>query len=75
MKSPLNELKKLCDLPLICGLAAAMIMLPACGDKSQPPPPKLFQQERGALEKAKGVEQAETKQAEDLKGEEEKQTK
>ena len=75
MKSPLNELKKLCDLPLTCTLVAVVMTLPACGDKSQPPPPKLFQQERGALEKAKGVEQIEAKQAEDLKGEEERQTK
>ena len=75
MKLPLNELKNLCGMPMTCSLAAAMLMLTACGDKTQPPPPKLFLQERGALEKAKGVEQTETKQAEDLRGEEEKQTK
>lgn len=61
-------------------LIAAMLMLSACGEKSPPPaqraaPAKLFQEERGALDKAKGVEQTEAKSAEDLKREEEKQTK
>jgi hypothetical protein len=66
-------------LPRIA-LTAAVLILTACGDKPQPPAPqnppaKLFQQERGALDKAKGVEQTEAKSAEDLKREEEKQTK
>ncbi len=59
-------------------LIAAVLSLAACGDKTQPPvpqtaPPQLFQQERGALDKAKGVEQTEAKSAEDLKQEAEKQ--
>jgi hypothetical protein len=64
-------------------LIAATLILAACGGKPQPPQPpapqtaptQLFQQERGALDKAKGVEQTEAKSAEDLKREEEKQTK
>jgi hypothetical protein len=66
-------------LPAIA-LIVTVLILPACGEKPQPPAPqpppaKLFQQERGALDKAKGVEQTESKSAEDLKREEEKQTK
>jgi hypothetical protein len=63
-------------LPRIA-LIVAVLTLAACGDKPQPPAPpaKLFQQERGALDKAKGEEQTEAKSAEDLKREEEKQTK
>lgn len=61
-------------------LIAAMLILSACGEKPQPPaqqapPVKLFQQERGALDKAKSVEQTEAKSVEDLRREEEKQTK
>lgn len=52
--------------------------LAACGEKPRQPAPqatpdKLFQQERETLDKAKGVEQAVTKGAEDLRQEEEKQ--
>jgi hypothetical protein len=58
----------------------AILILSACGEKPQPAaqqaqPAKLFQQEREALDKAKRVEQTEAKSAEDLKREEEKQTK
>ncbi len=64
-------------------LIAATLILAACGGKPQSPQPpapqtaptQMFQQERGALDKAKGVEQTEAKSAEDLKREEEKQTK
>ena len=65
------------------GLSAIVLMgmvlaLVACGEKPPSPPPqpaspKLFQQERGVLEKAKGVEQTEAKSAEELKQEAEKQ--
>lgn len=61
-------------LPAIV-LASGTMLLASCGEKPQTPaPPKLFQQERGILEKAKGVEQAEAKRAEDLKQEAEKQS-
>ena len=58
--------------------ALACLGFAACGEKPQSPPPqatppKLFQQERGAIEKARGVEQAEAKGAEDLKREAERQ--
>ena len=62
-------------------MLVATLSLVACGEKPQPQPPapvvapaQLFQPERGALDKAKGVEQTEAKSAEDLKREEEKQT-
>jgi hypothetical protein len=71
MKPTMNKLK-------ICfALFTAILLLDSCGDKPQPPaaqPAKLFQQEREALDKAKGVEQTEAKSAEDLKREETKQT-
>jgi len=78
MKLTLNEWKRIGGgLPAIV-LTGAALVLAACGEKPQSPapqaaPPKLFQQERGALEKAKGVEQTEAKSAEDLKQEAEKQ--
>jgi len=61
-------------------LIAVALVLTSCGDKPQPPapqtaPPKLFQQDREALDKAKTVGQTESKSAEDLKQEEEKQAK
>ena len=64
-------------------LIAATLILAACGEKPQPPqtptppppPTQMFQQQRGALDKAKGVEQTEAQSAEDLKREEEKQAK
>jgi len=78
MKSILNERKKIGTGLSAIVLAGIVLMLAACGEKPQPPapqiaPPKLFQQERGALDKAKGVEQTEAKSAEDLKQEAEKQ--
>ena len=61
-------------------LIVVMQMMAACGDKPQPPAPQapptqLFEQQRGVLEKAKGVEQTEAKSAEELKKEEEKQAR
>ena len=60
----------------VIALLSMALTLAACGGKpQQPAPAKLFQQEREALDKAKGVEQNVTKSAEDLKREEEKQAK
>jgi len=78
MKSNLNEQKKVGSG--LSSIALMVLALAACGEKppSPPPPqhepPKLFQQERGALDKARGVGQTEAKSAEDLKQEAEKQT-
>ena len=78
MKSNLNEQREAGnDLSAII-LVGIVLALAACGEKPPSPPPqpaspKLFQQERGALDKAKGVEQTEAKSAEDLKQEAEKQ--
>lgn len=64
-------------------MGSIMIMasvLLGCGDKPiSPPPPiiepsKLFEQERSALEKAKGIEQQLNKNTEELKQDVEKQT-
>lgn len=67
---------------LLPGIALifAMLLLDACGEKPAPSAPqaapvKLFEPQREALDKAKGVEQTEAKRAEDLKREEEKQSK
>jgi hypothetical protein len=67
---------------LVRGIAtiAAMLILVACGEKAPPPAPqaapvKLYEKEREALDKAKGVEQTTAKKAEDMKREEETQTK
>jgi len=68
-------------LPIIA-LIGATLTLAACGEKPQPPQPpapqtapvKLFQQDRDALDKSKGVEQTQVKSAEEMKREEEKQT-
>ena len=66
---------------LIPGIALVIATtLVACGEKSQPqatqpPPVKLFQDQRDALDKAKSVSQTEAKSADDLKREEEKQTR
>jgi len=61
-------------------LIVTAVTLVACGEKAQPqatqpPPAKLFQDQRDALDKAKSVTQTEAKSADDLKREEEKQTK
>jgi hypothetical protein len=76
-------LKPLSALLPSIALIAATLILAACGDKPSPPQPpapqtaptQLFQQERAVLDKAKGVEQTESKSTDDLKREEEKQTK
>lgn len=57
----------------------AASVLPGCGDKpTSPPPPKiepskLFEQERSAFGKAKGIEQQLNKNTEQLKQDVEKQ--
>jgi uncharacterized lipoprotein YajG len=61
-------------------LIIATVILVACGEKpqpqtTQPPAAKLFQDQRDALDKAKSASQTEAKSADDLKHEEEKQTK
>jgi len=46
-------------------ISLACLILPACGpDKS--PPPKLFEEQRNALEQAKAVSNAAEQQAQDL---------
>jgi len=78
MKSNLSEQKEVGNgLPAIV-LAGIVLVFAACGEKPQSSPPqpvspKLFQKERGALEKAKSVEQTEAKSTENLKQETEKQ--
>jgi len=81
------ELKPAQNLLPSITLIAAVLFLAACGEKPQPPAPaappapqtapptQLFQQERGVLNNAKGVEQTESKSTDDLRREEEKQTK
>ena len=77
MKPTLTEPKIMSGRLTVAVLFSMALTLAACGEKPQQPAPpaKLFQQERGALDKAKGVEQTVTKSAEDLKQEEEKQAK
>ena len=36
--------------------ALIALLLPGCGRDDQPPPPKLFESQRNALDKAKGLE-------------------
>ena len=45
-------------LAALCGL-----LLSACGRDEQPPPPKLFESQRNAMDKAKGVEDTLQRQA------------
>ena len=80
MKAIPTKLKQMSGLLRNSALITLTLILAACGEKSQPPAPqtppaKLFQQDREALDKAKGVEQTVGKSADDLKREEEKQTK
>lgn len=56
-----------------CVIALA-VLLAGCGESPQTPPPKLFEPQREALDKAKGVEQTVNQQAEQQKQEAERQT-
>lgn len=49
-------------LPLILIVLYALV-LPGCNDGKQPPPPKLFESQRNAMDKAKGVENTLQQQA------------
>ncbi|MDP1635439.1 MAG: hypothetical protein Q8L69_12255 [Gallionellaceae bacterium] len=79
MKKNPGKLKKIIMPVCRITLAGAILMLAACGEKpepAKPPVPKttpLFQSEREALDKARGVEKTLEKSAEELKREEEKQ--
>lgn len=53
-------------------LVLSLLSLAACGDKPQPP--KLFEPQREALDKARVVEQLAASSVESLKREEEKQS-
>ena len=37
-------------------VAFCTLVLPGCGEEKQPPPPKLFEVQINAMDKAKGVE-------------------
>lgn len=75
----MNKLKKIIVPLCRITLTGAVLMLAACGEKpepAQPPVPKttpIFQSEREALDKARGVGNTMAKSAEELKREEEKQ--
>lgn len=79
MKPTPSNTRKACSR-LRLALMAAIFALAACGEKpqpSQPPAPQvdpLFQQQREALDKARGVEQEVARSAEELKRQEEEQT-
>ena len=87
MQSISNALKKISRARaqpvhgLLPAMAAMALALTACGENPQQPPvPKtapdqLFQQERSALEKAKGVELSTEKAADELRQEVERQAK
>ncbi|MEJ1958900.1 MAG: hypothetical protein WDM70_05150 [Nitrosomonadales bacterium] len=78
-----DELKPYSRLLFSFVLITATLILAACGEKSQPAEPsasqsaptQLFQQQRDALDTAKAVGQTEAKSTEEIKREEEKQTK
>jgi hypothetical protein len=80
MKSVSYEQQDFSKIQQIILHVFVLLAITACGDKPQSPAPqaaplKLFEQDRAALEKAKGVEQTQAQSAEALKREEEKQTK
>jgi hypothetical protein len=80
MKPSPGNPKKTGNLLRGAALLAASLALAACGEDpqpSQPPTPQvdpMFQQQREALDKARGVEQDVAKSAEELKRAEEEQT-
>jgi hypothetical protein len=50
------------------------LLLVACGESRQSPPPKLFESQRQALDKAHGVEKTVNQQADQQKQEADRQT-
>lgn len=44
-------------------IALCTLVLPGCGEERQAPPPKLFEDQINAMEKAKGVEDTLQQQA------------
>lgn len=53
----------------------ALLLLAACKpDSDQPPAPKLFEEQRNALDKAKAVDEAQQRQAEEQRKAVEQQT-
>ena len=44
-------------------VAFCTLVLPSCGEEKQPPPPKLFEDQINAMDKAKGVEDTLQQQA------------
>ena len=75
----ISHLKKIKNALTMGTIITTTCVLLGCGDKpTSPPPPKiepskLFEQERSALEKAKGIEQQLNKNTEQLKQDVEKQ--
>jgi hypothetical protein len=48
----------------LIAITLSALLLPGCDDgKPQPPPPKLFESQRNAMDKAKGVEDTLQQQA------------
>ena len=54
--------------------ALTAMLLPGCSPDEQPPPPKLFESQRNALDKAKGLEDQVQQQSELQRQEIDKQT-
>jgi hypothetical protein len=54
--------------------ALLTMLLPGCSPDEQPPPPKLFESQRSALDKAKGLEDQVQQQSELQRQEIDKQT-
>ena len=50
------------------------ILLPACSRDEQPPPPKLFESQRNAMDKAKGLQDQLQQQSEQQSQEIDRQT-
>ncbi|MEQ1814289.1 MAG: hypothetical protein ABL860_07570 [Candidatus Nitrotoga sp.] len=75
------HLKEIKNALIMAVMIATSSILSGCSDKpTSPPPPtiepsKLFEQERSALEKAKGIEQQLNKSTEQLKQDVEKQSR
>lgn len=55
-------------------LALCALLLPGCSDEKQPPPPKLFESQRNAMDKAKALEDAVQQQADQQREQIDQQT-